>query len=47
MFGNTSQQKLAPNRSQSTDLTGFHTIKAPAEKYFRTDLNNRVHIPSP
>ena len=44
MFGKSSQQKLAPYRSQSTDLTGFPTPhdKAPTERYFRTDLNNRV-----
>ena len=46
MFENTSQQKLAPYRSQTTDKTCFQTIQAITEKYFRTDLKNRVQIPS-
>ena len=47
MFKNTSQQKLAPYRSPKSDKTCFHTIQAPTEKCFRTDLKNRVQIPSP
>ena len=47
MFGNSSEQMLAPHRSQSSDSTGFNMIQVPNEKYFQTDLNNCVYIPSP
>ena len=32
MFGNTSQQKLAPYRGQTTDKTCFHMTQAPTKK---------------
>ena len=35
MYGNISQQKLAPYRGQKTKWICFHTIQAPTEKYFR------------
>ena len=40
MYGNISQQKLAPYRGQKTKWICFHTIQAPTEKYFRTDQKN-------